>query len=154
MFRSVLDYATEDIARFQFLITAAAALVAGFAATMISQPGDTLLSKVNKDKASGESAPTKPVSIDKSGIRPYKKVEKVDVKVFVSSTDKSENVVEKNGTSLDKIVSAARELGIRGLYTGTGARLIQVSVIVVTQLLMYDYIKSLVGMPVTGAGGH
>jgi hypothetical protein len=43
------------------------------------------------------------------------------------------------------------ELGIKGLFKGTKARLLHVSIIVVTQLLVYDYIKMLCGVPVTGA---
>ena len=42
------------------------------------------------------------------------------------------------------------ELGLAGLYKGTKARLVHVAVIVVTQLLVYDFIKSLCGLPVTG----
>lgn len=48
------------------------------------------------------------------------------------------------------IVSSIRDLGIRGLYVGTNARLFHVGVIVITQLLVYDYVKQFVGLPITG----
>lgn len=49
------------------------------------------------------------------------------------------------------LVEVAAELGVAGLFRGTQARIAQMLVIVVTQLLVYDAIKALCGIPVTGA---
>lgn len=42
------------------------------------------------------------------------------------------------------------QLGVVGLFRGTKARLLHVGVIVVVQLLVYDFVKECVGLPVTG----
>ncbi|EKU20742.1 mitochondrial phosphate carrier protein [Nannochloropsis gaditana CCMP526] len=46
---------------------------------------------------------------------------------------------------------AVQELGLRGLYKGTRARLLHVGMIVTIQLVIYDFVKQLVGLPATGA---
>ena len=40
------------------------------------------------------------------------------------------------------------EVGFKGLFIGTKARLLQVGVIVVVQLVLYDFIKQLCGIPI------
>ncbi|KAI9783088.1 MAG: mitochondrial phosphate carrier protein [Geoglossum umbratile] len=76
-----------------------AGLIAGFAAALVSQPADTMLSKINKTKgAPGES-------------------------------------------TTSRLISIARELGIRGSYTGIGARLFLVGLITAGQFSIYGDIK-------------
>ena len=48
------------------------------------------------------------------------------------------------------LCAIAASLGVGGLFRGTQARLVQMLAIVVVQLLVYDSIKALVGLPVTG----
>ena len=68
-------------------------LIAGFAAAIVSQPADTMLSKINKTKgAPGE------------------------------------------GTT-SRLIKIGRELGLRGSYTGIGARLIMVGAITAVSIL-------------------
>ena len=52
---------------------------------------------------------------------------------------------------IDIMVEGVRKLGIAGLFVGTKARLLHVGTIVVLQLLAYDFVKTLCGIPVTGA---
>ena len=47
--------------------------------------------------------------------------------------------------------ATVKEQGLSGLFKGTVARLYHVSVIVVAQLLVYDFVKELSGIPVTGS---
>ena len=69
-------------------------LLAGFAAAIVSQPADTMLSKINKTKgAPGE------------------------------------------GTT-SRLIKIGRELGLRGSYTGLGARLIMVGAITAVSLFL------------------
>ncbi|KAI9761784.1 MAG: mitochondrial phosphate carrier protein [Geoglossum simile] len=76
-----------------------AGLIAGFAAAIVSQPADTMLSKINKTKgAPGES-------------------------------------------TTSRLIKIARELGIRGSYTGIGARLFLVGLITAGQFSIYGDIK-------------
>ncbi|KAI9675702.1 MAG: mitochondrial phosphate carrier protein [Caeruleum heppii] len=82
-------------------------LIAGFAAALVSQPADTMLSKINKTKgAPGE------------------------------------------GTT-SRLIKIAKELGLRGSYTGIGARLFMVGTLTAGQFAIYGDIKKLVG----AAGG-
>ncbi len=96
-----------------FLITFVSACLAGLLASLASQPGDTLLSMVNK-----------------------------------AATRKDISISPEPSISITDIVS---QLGVRGLYKGAKTRLLHVTVIVVVQLLVYDFIKTLCGIPVTGS---
>lgn len=40
--------------------------------------------------------------------------------------------------------------GVSGFFTGTGARIIHVSTIITSQLVIYDIVKQLLGLPATG----
>ncbi|PWZ02055.1 putative phosphate transport protein MIR1 [Testicularia cyperi] len=76
-------------------------LIAGFAAATISQPADTLLSKINKQKA----APGETVT--------------------------------------GRLVKMAGELGLKGMFTGLGTRLVMVGTITAGQFTIYGHLKSL-----------
>jgi solute carrier family 25 phosphate transporter 3 len=78
-------------------------LIAGFAAALISQPADTMLSKINKTKgAPGEGTTT-------------------------------------------RLIKIAKELGLRGSYTGIGARLFMVGTLTAGQFAIYGDIKRVLG---------
>ncbi|KAG8856470.1 Cu/Pi carrier [Tulasnella sp. 330] len=80
-----------------------AGLIAGMAAAVISQPADTLLSKINKTKAlPGE-------------------------------------------TIASRLVKMAGQLGVRGLFTGMGARLVMVGTLTAGQFAIYGDIKRMLG---------
>lgn len=76
-------------------------LTAGFAAAIVSQPADTMLSKINKTKgAPGE------------------------------------------GTT-SRLIKIAKELGIRGSYTGIGTRLFMVGTLTAFQFAIYGDVSLL-----------
>ncbi|KAI9855776.1 MAG: mitochondrial phosphate carrier protein [Vezdaea acicularis] len=78
-------------------------LIAGFAAALVSQPADTMLSKINKTKgAPGE------------------------------------------GTT-SRLIKIGKELGLRGSYTGIGARLFMVGTLTAGQFAIYGDIKKALG---------
>jgi solute carrier family 25 phosphate transporter 3 len=78
-------------------------LIAGMAAAVVSQPADTMLSKINKTKgAPGEG-------------------------------------------TMSRLVKIAKELGIRGSYTGIGARLFMVGTLTAGQFAIYGDIKKALG---------
>ena len=104
------------------------AVLAGVMASLASQPGDTLLSVRNK----GESKNNKPL---------------------VSSTT-DEEIIDDGAigiaivsppltTPKETVLTAAARLGPFGLMTGWRARILHVTSIVVVQLLVYDYMKSI-----------
>jgi solute carrier family 25 phosphate transporter 3 len=74
-------------------------LVAGFAAALVSQPADTMLSKINKTKG-----------------------------------------LPGEGTT-SRLIKIAKELGLRGSYTGIGARLFMVGTLTAGQFAIYGDIK-------------
>lgn len=49
---------------------------------------------------------------------------------------------------IDKINSAG---GIPAFFTGTGARIVHVGMIITSQLVVYDLVKQLLGLPATGS---
>ena len=58
----------------------------------------------------------------------------------------------QNGNSF---IGVMREInksgGISAFFTGTGARIIHVSSIITSQLVIYDIVKQLLGLPATGS---
>ena len=83
----------------QTTVNLGSGLMAGFAAAIISQPADTMLSKINKTKgAPGE------------------------------------------GTT-SRLVKIAKELGLRGSYSGIGARLFMVGTLTAGQFAIYGDVK-------------
>ncbi|OAA71297.1 mitochondrial phosphate carrier protein [Cordyceps fumosorosea ARSEF 2679] len=78
-------------------------LMAGFAAALISQPADTMLSKINKTKG-----------------------------------------LPGEGTT-SRLIKIAKELGIKGSFTGVGARLVMVGTLTAGQFAIYGEIKKALG---------
>ncbi|KAK8087255.1 mitochondrial carrier protein [Apiospora phragmitis] len=78
-------------------------LMAGFAAALISQPADTMLSKINKTKGlPGES-------------------------------------------TTSRLIKIAKELGLKGSFTGIGARLVMVGTLTAGQFAIYGDLKKALG---------
>ncbi|UKZ81904.1 mitochondrial phosphate carrier protein [Trichoderma virens FT-333] len=78
-------------------------LIAGFAAAIVSQPADTMLSKINKTKG-----------------------------------------LPGEGTT-SRLIKIGRELGLRGSYTGIGARLFMVGTLTAGQFAIYGDLKKAMG---------
>jgi solute carrier family 25 phosphate transporter 3 len=78
-------------------------LIAGFAAAIISQPADTMLSKINKSKG-----------------------------------------LPGEGTT-SRLIKIAKELGLKGSYTGIGARLFMVGTLTAGQFAIYGDCKKMLG---------
>jgi len=53
-------------------------------------------------------------------------------------------------TTQDHIKGILKENGVRGFFVGIRERLVHVGIIVTVQLLIYDFVKRLVGIPATG----
>ncbi|KAL9640610.1 MAG: hypothetical protein Q9164_000166 [Protoblastenia rupestris] len=87
----------------QTVINLGSGLMAGFAAALVSQPADTMLSKINKTKG-----------------------------------------LPGEGTT-SRLIKIAKELGLRGSYTGIGARLFMVGTLTAGQFAIYGDIKKVLG---------
>ncbi|KAK0757002.1 hypothetical protein N5P37_010527 [Trichoderma harzianum] len=87
----------------QTTVNLGSGLIAGFAAAFVSQPADTMLSKINKTKGlPGEGTTT-------------------------------------------RLIKIGRELGLRGSYTGIGARLFMVGTLTAGQFAIYGDLKKSLG---------
>lgn len=88
----------------QTVINLGSGLIAGLAAAFVSQPADTMLSKINKTKG-----------------------------------------LPGEGT-ISRLIKIGKELGLRGSYTGIGARLFMVGTLTAGQFAIYGDIKKALGM--------
>jgi solute carrier family 25 (mitochondrial phosphate transporter), member 3 len=87
----------------QTVVNLGSGLIAGFAAAIISQPADTMLSKINKTKG-----------------------------------------LPGEGTT-SRLIKIAKELGLRGSFSGIGARLFMVGTLTAGQFAIYGDIKKAIG---------
>jgi len=87
----------------QTVVNLGCGLVAGFAAAFVSQPADTMLSKINKTKG-----------------------------------------LPGEGTT-SRLIKIAKELGLKGSYTGIGARLFMVGTLTAGQFAIYGDLKKALG---------
>ncbi|CZT18900.1 probable mitochondrial phosphate transport protein MIR1 [Ramularia collo-cygni] len=87
----------------QTVVNLGSGLIAGFAAAIVSQPADTMLSKINKSKG-----------------------------------------LPGEGTT-SRLIKIAKELGLRGSYSGIGARLFMVGTLTAGQFAIYGDIKKAIG---------
>ncbi len=127
----------DSVASWQrFLVTLVAAVLAGTSGAIVSQPGDTLLSVINQRSKEMLQARG-------SGISDSDEVESELVGFRALATSSSTQPEEFSPIAV--MGDTARELGLRGLFTGFQARLAHVMVIVVLQLLVYDFLKTAIG---------
>lgn len=87
----------------QTTVNLGSGLIAGFAAALVSQPADTMLSKINKTKG-----------------------------------------LPGEGTT-SRLIKIAKELGLKGSYTGIGARLFMVGTLTAGQFAIYGDVKKAFG---------
>ncbi|KAJ4313075.1 mitochondrial phosphate carrier protein [Fusarium piperis] len=87
----------------QTVVNLGSGLTAGFAAAIVSQPADTMLSKINKTKG-----------------------------------------LPGEGT-VSRLIKIGKELGLRGSYTGIGARLFMVGTLTAGQFAIYGDLKKALG---------
>ena len=111
----ISGYSRAEASQFQFVITLFTALVSAFLSTIVSQPGDTLVSKMTKAKKA---------SVDGEQL----------------------NIPNE----LEVLTTILQEEGVKGLFVGIQARMLHVAFFVSVQLLVYDYVKQLCGIPPTG----
>jgi hypothetical protein len=166
---------SSDVAPYRFGISTAAALVAAVLSSLASQPGDTLLSAVNKSarsRASRDNSNTSPPPAAQSVPPVYMKENSSSSPSRSSVSAKGKSIAaaaaaRSDGSAASEVVAVAtttqaqgtfelmvetvNELGLKGLFKGTKARLFHMITIVVSQLLVYDFVKQLCGIPVTGS---
>jgi len=68
-----------------------------------------------------------------------------------SNSDGTPNNNNNNENAIDTVLAIYDERGIEGLFSGLSARFIHVGAIVTSQLVIYDFLKQLLGLAATGA---
>lgn len=144
----------------------ACAAFAAVVSSLLSQPGDTLLSEVNKIRKEDTVKPPSGLPSVPKMADPDRAVDKAQGTELTQGDaplpptklsklrrppSRQEGGTKSLGAQVAELGDVARELGFSGLMRGTQARLVQMLFIVVVQLLIYDYAKALVGLPVTGS---
>ena len=76
--------------------------------------------------------------------------------MILTETYRPKKLDKRGTTAKDRsFVDIVRDLydegGVSNFFTGTGARIIHVGVIITSQLVIYDQIKQLLGLPATGS---
>ena len=169
--RSDNNFDFSEVSKYKYAISAFSALIAAIFSSLASQPGDTLLSAVN---ASSKKKIMKGINIvdNSSNLASYNNINKNDVtdnntyssglkleiKPKIITQTKINTEIEKNDSETEDeldnplviMKQTIDELGLKGLFKGTKARLLHVSFYVVVQFLVYDFVKQSVGLPVTG----
>lgn len=87
----------------QTVVNLGSGLMAGFAAAIVSQPADTMLSKINKTKG------------------------------------------EPGQGTISRLATIGKELGLRGSFSGLGARLFMVGTLTAGQFAIYGDLKKALG---------
>jgi solute carrier family 25 phosphate transporter 3 len=133
-----------------------ASFLAALLASLASQPGDTLMSVINKGSGGGKSESetvdtANSQTVDNANILEFAAIEGV---VRGNDSVDGNEAEEGSGSALEVpvskkypskkrpgIVETAMELGWSGLYAGWAERLAHVSAVIVIQLVCYDEIK-------------
>jgi hypothetical protein len=153
--RSDNNFDFNEVSKYKYAISGVSAIVAAVLSSLASQPGDTLLSAVNKGSRNKKVAINS--SVGQEGAER-------SVREYLDSASDYDTVIEAQKVAIQDTVVVAYEaenpltimketfdeIGVKGLFRGTKARLFHVSFYVVVQFLAYDTIKQLVGLPVTG----
>ena len=134
----------------KWAVSICAAFLASLVACIFSQPGDMIVTETYRpQKVVVSKSNTSPVvrgpfqsSVSSSGTR----------STLTSSASK---VVTTKSTADRSFADVVRKIyaagGLGNFFTGTGARIVHVGVIITSQLVIYDIIKQLLGLPATGS---
>ena len=115
----------------KWAVSVLSAMVASVMACFLSHPGDVILTETHKGGGHG--------TIDKKSKGGY-----TDAKSKHSLRETSATIYSRNG---DKGVLN----GLSGFFTGLQARFVHVGLIITSQLVIYDIVKQLLGLPATGS---
>jgi solute carrier family 25 phosphate transporter 3 len=124
-----LTEAISKLVQPKWTVSVVAAMIASVMACMLSQPGDVILTETYK-------------GADEKGAKP---------KTKSAGDSKSRGLAEVSTTIYGRRSSDGVIQGLSGFYTGLYARLVHVGMIITSQLIIYDLVKQLLGLPATGS---
>ena len=129
----------------KWAVSVLSAMVASVMACLLSQPGDVILTETYKG---GECNEEQTGASSKS---------KSKAKTLASKSKESNTIQKKRSLSQVSSTIYSRHgnqgliPGLSGFFTGTQARLVHVGMIITSQLVIYDLVKQLLGLPATGS---
>lgn len=112
----------------KWVVSIIAAMIASVMACLLSQPGDVILTETYKG---GDKKSTK----NKSKTTESKSCSLTEVSASIYARHSDEGFIQ----------------GLSSFYTGLYARLVHVGMIITSQLIIYDLVKQLLGLPATGS---
>lgn len=121
--------AISKVVQPKWTVSVIAAMIASVMACLLSQPGDVILTETYKG-ADEKGVKSKPQS---------------------SEVPKSRGLAEVSAAIYGRHSSEGLIQGLSGFYTGIYARLVHVGMIITSQLIIYDLVKQLLGLPATGS---
>lgn len=110
----------------KWAVSVLAAMCASVMACLLSQPGDVILTETYKGGDDGEQSTT-------NGEKTKRGFRETSATIYSRRGDKG-------------VVSA-----LSGFFTGLQARFVHVGLIITSQLVIYDLVKQLLGLPATGS---
>jgi solute carrier family 25 phosphate transporter 3 len=134
----------------KWVVSVLAAMVASVMACLLSQPGDVILTETYDGAGShghggggggggggGDKTPPMAGAVQAGGIPKSKGLREVSSAIYARSTHGGGNVDVFRGLS--------------GFFTGLQARFLHVGLIITSQLVIYDIVKQLLGLPASGS---
>jgi len=126
-FHSVQEQLKFTDANIKWAVSVSAAFMASIIACIFSQPGDMILTETYR-----------PSSIKSSATRASSK----------RTTSSQPPLSPSFADIVHRIYSSG---GLSNFFTGTQARIVHVGLIITSQLVIYDIVKQLLGLPATGS---
>ncbi|KAL3791403.1 hypothetical protein ACHAW5_005777 [Stephanodiscus triporus] len=124
----------------KWVVSVLAAMVASVMACLLSQPGDVILTETY-DGAGGHGA----------GGGSHAAVKKQQTVRGGKRVAKSKGLREVSSTIYSRHGGEGVVHGVSGFFTGLQARFVHVGLIITSQLVIYDIVKQLLGLPASGS---
>jgi len=147
-FHSIQDSVQLADGQIKWAVSVVAAFLASLIACIFSQPGDMILTETYRTQKNvpARHAVPRSTSAATSSRRGSGATDRAASKKVVAT------VTAKDDRSFVDVVHAIYAAGgLSNFFTGTGARIVHVGVIITSQLVIYDIIKQLLGLPATGS---
>ena len=111
----------------KWTVSVLSAMVASVMACLLSQPGDVILTET------------------------YKGGEDDDKQCSIKGQRECQSITEISSTIYNRQGEKGFLCGVSGFFTGLQARFVHVGMIITSQLVIYDIVKQLLGLPATGS---
>ncbi|KAL7465918.1 hypothetical protein ACHAXS_006222 [Conticribra weissflogii] len=116
----------------KWAVSVVSAMLASLMACVMSQPGDVILTETYKGGEKG-NADKRTNKASDLGVTKKRNLSEVSCSVYSRHSD-------------DGVIR-----GLSGFFTGLQARIVHVGLIITSQLVIYDLMKQLLGLPATGS---